>query len=65
MAGWPLEDLVVTSAVPALQLINKAASVYGVSHTNRLSRVDVVTRDEALEFVQSEEQHQQHQQAGS
>ena len=41
------------------QLIVKADRVYGVSHTNRVSRVDVVSREDALEFVQSEEQHRQ------
>lgn len=28
--------------------------MYGVSHSNRISRIDVVTRDDALEFIQAE-----------
>ena len=38
-----------------MQLIVRADKVYGVSHSNRVSRVDVVTREDALEFVQSKE----------
>ncbi|KAK9806507.1 hypothetical protein WJX73_005362 [Symbiochloris irregularis] len=49
-------QFIITTFHP--QLILKADTVYGVSHTNRVSRVDVVTREDALEFVQSEEQHE-------
>lgn len=28
-----------------------ADKVYGVSHTNRLSRIDTITRDDALTFL--------------
>lgn len=41
-----------------MQLILKTDKVYGVSHSNRVSRVDVVAREDALEFVQAEEEHQ-------
>ena len=37
----------------ALQIIHEADKIYGVSHSNRISRVDVVTREDALEFVQA------------
>ncbi|CAL8464327.1 g3862 [Coccomyxa elongata] len=35
------------------QIIQEADKIYGVSHSNRISRVDVVTREDALEFVQA------------
>ena len=37
----------------ALQIIHEADKIYGVSHSNRISRIDVVTREDALEFVQA------------
>jgi structural maintenance of chromosome 3 (chondroitin sulfate proteoglycan 6) len=36
-----------------LQIIHEADKIYGVSHSNRISRIDVVTREDALEFVQA------------
>ncbi len=36
-----------------VQIIQEADKIYGVSHSNRISRVDVVTREDALEFVQA------------
>jgi len=36
------------------QIINEAAKVYGVSHSSRISRIDVVTRGDALEFIKDE-----------
>ena len=41
-----------------LQLIHEADKVYGISHLNRLSRVDVISKDYALQFVQEELEHQ-------
>ena len=37
----------------ALQIIHEADKIYGVSHSNRISRIDVVAREDALEFVQA------------
>ena len=42
-----------SGAVCLWQIIVEAAKVYGVSHSNRISRIDVVTREDALEFVQA------------
>jgi hypothetical protein len=36
------------------QIITEAAKVYGVSHSSRISRIDVVTREDALEFIKDE-----------
>ena len=36
-----------------------ADKVYGVTHNNRVSQVDVINRDEALEFLASEETQRQ------
>lgn len=36
---------------PPSQLVHVADKVYGVSHTNRLSRIDTITRDDALTFL--------------
>ena len=36
-----------------MQIIHEADKIYGVSHSNRISRIDVVTREDALEFVQA------------
>jgi hypothetical protein len=38
-----------------LQIVMEADKIYGVSHSNRLSRVDLVTREDALEFVTAEQ----------
>jgi structural maintenance of chromosome 3 (chondroitin sulfate proteoglycan 6) len=35
------------------QIIQEADKTYGVSHSNRISRIDVVSREDALEFVQA------------
>ena len=45
-----------------MQLILKADKVYGVSHSNRVSRVDDVPHEDALAFVQSEEQYERNEQ---
>ena len=37
-----------------MQLIHEADKIYGISHLNRLSRVDVITKEHALQFVQEE-----------
>jgi len=33
------------------QIIHEADKIYGVSHSSRISRIDVVTREDALDFV--------------
>lgn len=43
----PLEQL--PAHLP--QLVQVADKMYGVSHTNRLSRIDTITRDDALTFL--------------
>lgn len=40
---------------PRAQIVMEADKVYGVSHSNRLSHVDLVTREDALEFVMAEQ----------
>lgn len=42
------------------ELVKVADKIYGVTHKNRVSRVDVVSRDTALEFIE----HDQTQNAG-
>lgn len=42
------------------QLTERAAAqvsekIYGVSHSNRISRVDVITKEDAMTFLASEE----------
>ncbi len=52
--------LYLNSRAPALcsvtlfhlpQIIHEADKIYGVSHSSRISRIDVVTREDALDFV--------------
>ena len=38
--------------------------MYGVSHSNSVSQVEVVSREDALELVQSAEEQQQQQPIG-
>eukprot|EP00879_Flechtneria_rotunda_P012761 GHRR01013325.1.p1 GENE.GHRR01013325.1~~GHRR01013325.1.p1 ORF type:complete len:1111 (+),score=537.85 GHRR01013325.1:324-3656(+) len=51
------------------QIVSEADKVYGVVHTNRISQIEVITKADALEFLQAEEQQhnapqqQQQQQA--
>ncbi|KAK9866710.1 hypothetical protein WJX84_008069 [Apatococcus fuscideae] len=49
-------QFIITTFHP--QLLHETDKVYGVSHCNRISRVDVVTKQDALEFIQSEEDRQ-------
>lgn len=47
-----------------LQIVQVADKVYGVSHTNKVSNVDPISKAYALEFLQAEEEQEQqrHQQ---
>ena len=45
-----------------LQIIQEADKVYGVSHSNRISQIDVITKQDALTFLTSEEEQQQEEQ---
>lgn len=47
-------QFIITTFHP--QVIRRADKVYGVSHTHRISKVDVVTHEDALAFVQSADQ---------
>jgi len=46
-------QFIITTFHP--QIVNVCDKIYGVSHSNRISRVDIITRDEALAFLASEE----------
>jgi structural maintenance of chromosome 3 (chondroitin sulfate proteoglycan 6) len=41
------------------QIVQVADKVYGVSHTNKVSNVDPISRAYALEFLQAEEEQEQ------
>lgn len=43
-------QFIVTTFHP--QIVGEADKIFGVAHTNRISRVYVITRDEALKFLQ-------------
>ncbi|KAK9861310.1 hypothetical protein WJX84_000307, partial [Apatococcus fuscideae] len=49
-------QFIITTFHP--QLLHETDKVYGTSHYNRISRVDCVTKQDALEFIQSEEDRQ-------
>ena len=57
-------QFIVTTFHP--QIVSVADNIYGVSHRNRISKVTLVEKADALEFLQAEErkgrQQQQHQQ---
>lgn len=40
------------------ELVKVADRVYGVTHKNRVSRVDVITKEEALHFIEQDQSHQ-------
>lgn len=46
-------QFIVTTFHP--QIVAEAAKIYGVSHTNRISHIVVITKADALQFLQSEE----------
>lgn len=58
--------MVCVTSLPAavLQIVQVADKVYGVSHTNKVSNVDPISKAYALEFLQAEEEQEQqrHQQ---
>lgn len=40
------------------ELVKVADRVYGVTHKNRVSRVDVITKEDALHFIEHDQSHQ-------
>ncbi|MCO5576606.1 hypothetical protein L7F22_030421 [Adiantum nelumboides] len=40
------------------ELVKVADKVYGVTHKNRVSRVDVITKEDALHFIEQDQSHQ-------
>eukprot|EP00268_Persea_americana_P042287 TRINITY_DN4231_c0_g1_i4.p1 TRINITY_DN4231_c0_g1~~TRINITY_DN4231_c0_g1_i4.p1 ORF type:complete len:1205 (+),score=296.67 TRINITY_DN4231_c0_g1_i4:283-3897(+) len=40
------------------ELVKVADKIYGVTHRNRVSRVDVVSKEEALDFIEHDQSHQ-------
>jgi len=46
-------QFIVTTFHP--QVVNVSEKIYGVSHSNRISRVDVITKEDAMTFLASEE----------
>lgn len=39
------------------ELVKVADKIYGVTHKNRVSRVDVVTKEDALDFIDHDQSH--------
>ena len=39
------------------ELVKVADKIYGVTHKNRVSRVNVVSREEALDFIEHDQSH--------
>lgn len=39
------------------ELVNVADKIYGVTHKNRVSRVNVVSTDDALDFIDHDQSH--------
>jgi structural maintenance of chromosome 3 (chondroitin sulfate proteoglycan 6) len=40
------------------ELVKVADRVYGVTHKNRVSRVDVISKEDALYFIEQDQSHQ-------
>ncbi|KAL3684701.1 hypothetical protein R1sor_002723 [Riccia sorocarpa] len=40
------------------ELVKVADRIYGVTHKNRVSRIDVISRDDALAFIEQDQSHQ-------
>ena len=57
-AGHALTERVLRHACAA-QIIQEADKIYGVAHSNRVSRIECVTREDALEFVRANLQEAQ------
>lgn len=39
------------------ELVKVADKIYGVTHKNRVSSVKVISKDEALEFIEHDQSH--------
>lgn len=39
------------------ELVKVADKIYGVTHKNRVSRVNVVSKDDALDFIEHDQSH--------
>ena len=40
------------------ELVKVADKIYGVMHKNRVSHVDVITKEDALYFIEQDQSHQ-------
>lgn len=47
------ERSTLTPCCCCAQIIQEADKIYGVAHSNRVSRIDCVTREDALVFVRA------------
>ncbi|XP_027158386.1 structural maintenance of chromosomes protein 3 [Coffea eugenioides] len=55
MADMASTQFITTTFRP--ELVKVADKIYGVTHKNRVSRVNVVTKDEALDFIEHDQSH--------
>lgn len=39
----------------SMQIVHESDQVYGVSHSARISTIDAITKEDALEFLNAEE----------
>jgi structural maintenance of chromosome 3 (chondroitin sulfate proteoglycan 6) len=55
-----LADMATTQFITTTfrqELVRVADKIYGVTHGNRVSRVDVITKDKALDFIEHDQSH--------
>ncbi len=60
VVGYGVTLLLMPSPLPfsvTLQIVAEADKVYGVMHANRISQIDVISKADALGFLQAEEEH--------
>ncbi|XP_052205645.1 structural maintenance of chromosomes protein 3 isoform X2 [Diospyros lotus] len=55
MADMANTQFITTTFRP--ELVKVADKIYGVTHKNRVSHVDVVTKEEALDFIEHDQSH--------
>lgn len=55
MADMASTQFITTTFRP--ELVKVADKIYGVTHKNRVSRVNVVTKEEALDFIEHDQSH--------
>lgn len=52
-SGWSKQHASIIAMLSCLQIVHEAERIFGVAHTNRISRVWTIELQDALTFLQA------------